>query len=201
MTSACRSTEPLLETCISVAAWPASALPVPTRITACGVRKVCSPATTYAASAPGWLCTGVMRPEGPAGPSVKSQILPPDWATRPIGPAAACAWVSVAKLSTRQNSGPAGNSATFFSASGLMTSVPEPATPTPPGYANADAVHGPTRTRTATTTMKCGFIGRSSFAKPPRHLLSAPRTEESRTERLRDEVQRFGQRPHDWHLE
>jgi hypothetical protein len=34
---------------------------------------------------------------------------------------------------------------TFFSISALMTSVPEPATPAPPGCANADAVDSHTR--------------------------------------------------------
>src|SRR5674476_341744 len=58
----------------------------------------------------------------PVGPSVNSQTLPADSATNDQVPAAACACASAAKFSIRQNSGPAGNSATFFSASGLMTS-------------------------------------------------------------------------------
>src|SRR6185436_6749127 len=93
----------------------------------------------------------------PAGPSVKSQTLPSDSATRPIGLAAACAWASEAKLSTRQTSGPAGSSATFFSASGLMTSVPEPATPRPDCAMAAGDKRDP-RTNTATPTPNIGFI-------------------------------------------
>ena len=58
----------------------------------------------------------------PAGPSVKSQTLPADSATNDQGPAAACACGSAAKFSMRQKSGPAGNSSTFFSASGFATS-------------------------------------------------------------------------------
>src|SRR5581483_11987426 len=58
----------------------------------------------------------------PAGPSVKSHSVPADSAASPQGPAAACACASVGKRSIRQNSSPAGRSATRFSASGLMTS-------------------------------------------------------------------------------
>src|SRR3990172_9097400 len=58
----------------------------------------------------------------PVGPSVKSQTLPADSATNDQGPAAACACASAVKFSIRQKTGPAGNSATFFSASGLMRS-------------------------------------------------------------------------------
>ena len=58
----------------------------------------------------------------PAGPSVKSQTLPAASATSDQGPAAACACGSAAKFSMRQKSGPAGNSSTFFSASGFATS-------------------------------------------------------------------------------
>ena len=57
----------------------------------------------------------------PAGPSVKSQTLPADSATNDQGPAAACACGSAAKFSMRQKSGSAGNSSTFFSASGFAT--------------------------------------------------------------------------------
>ena len=57
------------------------------------------------------------------GPSVKSQTLPSDSATNPVGPAAACASAIVEKFSSRQKSGPVGNFATFFSISGLMTSA------------------------------------------------------------------------------
>src|SRR5215813_6968186 len=66
----------------------------------------------------------------PDGPRVKSQILPLASATRPVGPAAACASARVAKFSTRQKSGPGGSCATFFSTSPLTASVPEAATPT-----------------------------------------------------------------------
>jgi len=59
----------------------------------------------------------------PAGPSVKSQILPPDSATNPVGPAAACACATVRKFSIRQKSGPAGSSDNFFLTSGLATSL------------------------------------------------------------------------------
>ena len=90
---------------------------------------------------------------------MKSQTLPLDSATRPIGPAAACAWASVAKLSTRQKSSPAGSSATFFSASGLMTSVPELATPKPCVCAMAAGAENHTRTNTETPTLNIGFIG------------------------------------------
>src|SRR5581483_2499533 len=58
----------------------------------------------------------------PAGPSVKSHSVPADSAASPQGPAAACACASVGKRCIRQNSSPAGRSATRFSASGLMTS-------------------------------------------------------------------------------
>src|SRR6266404_3011066 len=59
----------------------------------------------------------------PAAASVKSHTLPADSAANPVGPAAACASASVGKFSSRQKSGPAGNSATFFSANGLTTST------------------------------------------------------------------------------
>src|SRR5665213_1186450 len=57
----------------------------------------------------------------PLGPSVKSQTLPATSAASPVGPAAACACVSVGKLSIRQNNGPAGNCLIFFSATGLTS--------------------------------------------------------------------------------
>src|SRR5262249_52880872 len=61
-----RSTEPLLLACMAVSgAWPASALPAPIRFTPWGVLNVCSPDTTYVASDPGWLCTGVTLPGAP----------------------------------------------------------------------------------------------------------------------------------------
>src|SRR4029078_1907341 len=59
----------------------------------------------------------------PAGPSVASQTLPPASATNDEGPAAACACASAEKFSSLQTSGAGGNSVTFFSASGLMTSA------------------------------------------------------------------------------
>src|SRR5262245_43947485 len=90
----------------------------------------------------------------PAAPSVNSQALPLDWAARLIGPAAAWAWASVAKLSTRQKSGPAGSFSTFFSASGLMTSVPVPATPMPPDCAMAGGAASPASANSATATVR-----------------------------------------------
>jgi hypothetical protein len=47
MTSACRSLEPLLDTCMGTSApWPVSDLPLVMRIVPCGVRMLCSPAST-----------------------------------------------------------------------------------------------------------------------------------------------------------
>src|SRR6266581_4692348 len=59
----------------------------------------------------------------PAGPSVNSHTLRSDSTANPVGPAAACACVSVGKFSIRQKSGPDGSSVTFFSDSALMTSA------------------------------------------------------------------------------
>jgi hypothetical protein len=55
------------------------------------------------------------------GPSVKSQTLPSTSVARDNGPAAASASASAGKFSTCQYSGPAGNSATVFSAIGSTT--------------------------------------------------------------------------------
>src|SRR6185295_10900879 len=100
----------------------------------------------------------------PAGPSVKSQALPFDSLARLSGPAAACACASVAKVSTRQKSGPAGSLSTFFSTTGLTTSVPAPAVPTAPDCARTDGVQNPARTSSATTTVSVDRIGHSPWA-------------------------------------
>ena len=106
----------------------------------------------------------------PAGPSVKSQALPPDSAATLIGPAAAWALASVGKLSTRQKSGPAGSSATFFSASALTTSEPAPAVPTLLGWAMADgAAQNPASPHSATATAQREIITRSSLAPGANH--------------------------------
>src|SRR6185437_6964901 len=57
----------------------------------------------------------------PCLPSVNSHALPSTWAASAVGPAAACAWASVGKLSMRQNKGPGGSCETFFSAIGLIS--------------------------------------------------------------------------------
>jgi hypothetical protein len=61
--------------------------------------------------------------EPPAGPSVNSQAWPRDSAASAVGPAAAWAWASVGKVSSRQNSGPEGSRSSFCSASGLIVSA------------------------------------------------------------------------------
>src|SRR5215472_11084564 len=57
----------------------------------------------------------------PFGPSVNSQALPEASAASAVGPAAACAWARVGKLSIRQNSGPGGNCRTLRSAIDLTS--------------------------------------------------------------------------------
>src|SRR3989454_11900651 len=59
-----------------------------------------------------------------AGPSLKSQTLPPDSTANPHRPATACACASVGEFSIRQKSGPSGNCNTFFSVSTLVTRDP-----------------------------------------------------------------------------
>src|SRR5581483_9244210 len=59
--------------------------------------------------------------DAPFGPSVNSQSLPAASAASAVGPAAACAWASVGKVSMRQNNGPGGNRAIFLSAIGLTS--------------------------------------------------------------------------------
>src|SRR5262245_51755801 len=57
----------------------------------------------------------------PFGPSVKSQTLPDTSAASDVSPAAACAWASDGKFSTRQNRGPVGSCFSFFSATFLIS--------------------------------------------------------------------------------
>src|SRR5438309_11817524 len=59
-----------------------------------------------------------------AGPSLKSQTLPPDPTANPHRPATACACASVGEFSLRLKSGPSGTSKTFFSVRTLVTSDP-----------------------------------------------------------------------------
>src|SRR5262245_28251668 len=59
----------------------------------------------------------------PLAPRVNSQTLPEISAASAVGPAAAWASLKVANVSTRQNSGPAGSSFSFFSTTGLTLST------------------------------------------------------------------------------
>jgi hypothetical protein len=54
------------------------------------------------------------------GGAPKSQTLPAASVIKPWGPEAACASAIVGKISTRQKSGPVGNSVTVLSATGLL---------------------------------------------------------------------------------
>src|SRR6185312_15345284 len=64
----------------------------------------------------------------PFAPRVNNQAFPAASAASAVGPAAACAWASVGKLSMRQNSGPAGKREILFSATGLISNFAAAAT-------------------------------------------------------------------------
>src|SRR2546422_9939105 len=104
----------------------------------------------------GPMSTTLAPPDGdpPAEPRVKSQTLPPDPTASPYGPAAASASASVAKFSTRQYSGLAGNCETFFSVSALVTN-------TCCAVAVADSRNNPVPTA-ASILMGRGFMGNTS---------------------------------------
>jgi hypothetical protein len=57
----------------------------------------------------------------PFEPSVNSQTLPAASALSAVGPAAACAWASVGKVSIRQNNCSGGNCEIFLSAIGFIS--------------------------------------------------------------------------------
>src|SRR5262245_40414106 len=59
----------------------------------------------------------------PLAPRVNSHTLPATSAASEVGPAAACASASVAKVSSRQYSDPAGSSFSFLSATGLISNL------------------------------------------------------------------------------
>src|SRR4029453_13223208 len=59
----------------------------------------------------------------PLGPRVNSQTLPEISAASAVGPAAAWGSLRVGKVSILQNSGPGGNSFSFFSTTGLTLSA------------------------------------------------------------------------------
>ena len=90
----------------------------------------------------------------PFEPSVKSQTFPSTAAARPVGPATACAWASVGKLSMRQNSGPDGNCEIFFSATDLTSNFCSDAT-------DDDVAAAQAKNATANTKRRC-VMGNSS---------------------------------------
>src|SRR2546425_4621732 len=105
-----------------------------------------------------------------AGPSLKSQTLPPDSTANPHRPATACACASVGEFSIRQKSGPSGNCNTFFSVSTLITRDPG-------GKAccatTADDNRNASDTRTATALTRRRFTATPPRSDSPDHLRSS----------------------------
>src|SRR3989454_1195847 len=105
-----------------------------------------------------------------AGPSLKSQTLPPDSTANPHRPATACACASVGEFSIRQKSGPSGNCNTFFSVSTLVTRDPGGKA----GCATtADDNRNATDIRTATALTRCRFTATPPRWDSPDHLRSS----------------------------